>query len=100
MDPLEPSEILELFNKFSGKEIPVHELFDSATNETLNVDILNQPEPVIEEMKKVAAGQGYHFRVCIPGKRITKEYNTNRINASIEKGADGKWRVSNKFKIG
>lgn len=77
-------KIAQLFNKFAGREIP----------------ITNDIPSVIREMEKTARDNGLELRVWYPGSDGTADYRTDRVNAHIEKGTDGKWRVSNKFDIG
>ena len=40
------------------------------------------------------------LRVWWDGIMGTMDFRTNRVNAHIEKEADGKYRVSNRFNIG
>jgi hypothetical protein len=75
--------ITEIFNQFAGKEV--------------------QPDandPTLLAMKKAASDNGLKLRVWFPGMISTMDYRTDRVNAHVGKGADGKYRVSGRFNIG
>lgn len=86
MIPERKSTLLHLFNKFAGREV-LHPM-------AMGID------PTIQEMQRVAWDNGLVMRVLLPGAVGTKDVRTNRINVHIEEGADGKYRVSNRFNIG
>lgn len=79
-------KITDLFNKFAGKEVLS--------------PIMSMPDPVIAEMKQLANDNGLKLRVWFPNTVGTMDYQPDRVNAHIEKGADGKYRVSNRFNLG
>lgn len=79
-------DIASLFNRFAGKEVQPPDAKNSDT--------------VIREMQKIASDNGFVLRVWFPGMGGTKDYRVGRINAYVEKGADGKYRVGNRFSIG
>ena len=79
-------DLSALFNKFVGKEV--------------QSPVLSSPDPVIEEMKEVACDNGLVLRVWFPGMMGTMDHRLDRLNARIEKDADGKWRVGSKFNLG
>lgn len=74
----------DLFNRFAGREV---------NREDKN-------DPTIQEMKKVAADKGLTLRVLFPDTMVTEEYMFRRVNARVEKGADGKWRIGRNFNMG
>jgi hypothetical protein len=79
-------DLTKLFNKFAGKEV--------------QSPVSSKIDPTISEMKKLAEDNGLKLRLWYPGMMGTMDFKGNRINAYVEKGADGKYRVSNEFKIG
>jgi hypothetical protein len=101
-----PPSITQIFNKFAGREIPMIE-----TSRTIDiggkaytiddVKFADANDPTVQEMKKTAEDHGLHLRLFWPSHSMgTMDYRTNRVNAHIEKGADGKYRVSSQFSIG
>jgi len=80
-------DLTKLFNKFAGKEIPVS--FAS-----------NRRDPTLEEMENLAKANGLILRVWFPDTLGTMDLRNDRINAYVNKEADGKYRVGNNFKIG
>jgi hypothetical protein len=97
--------VTSIFNKFAGREIAVVE-----TQQTLDiggetytfneVDFANPNDPTIKAMEKAAKDHGLHLRLWLPGSAGTADYRTDRVNAYVEKAADGKYRVTSKFGIG
>jgi len=80
------NKLISLFNKFAGKEVLS--------------PIMSMPDPTIEEMEKLAKANGLTLCVWFPGIMGTMDLRNDRINAYVKKEADGKYRVSNEFKIG
>jgi hypothetical protein len=77
------NNITEIFNRFAGKEV--------------------QPDandPTLRAMQKAASDNGFKLRIWFPGTMGTMDYRTDRLNAHVDKGADGKYRVSSRFNIG
>ena len=94
-------DITQLFNKFVGREVPVRELSNSETGTVVYVEALNAPDPVIKEMEQLAKDNALSLRVWFPaGSRGTMDARRDRMNAHVEKAADGKYRVTDKFHIG
>jgi hypothetical protein len=96
-------DITAIFNKFAGKEIRVVEKTHTITIEgkayTEARAELGQREPTVAAMKKLASDHGLTLSVLLPGQISTTDYRTDRINAHVEKDADGKYRIK-KFGIG
>jgi len=96
--------IAHLFNKFAGKEVAVTETQQSinigGTVHTFNEVSLAPNDPVVKAMQKTAEDNGLHLRLWLPGSMGTCDYRTDRVNAHVDKGPDGKWRVGNRFDLG
>jgi hypothetical protein len=80
-------DITKIFNKFAGKEVYL-------SRNNLVVD------ETLEEMKKVAGDNGLTLRLHTPWAVITDDHCDDRVNVYLDKGADGKYRISNRFRIG
>ncbi len=92
-------KLLQKFNKYVGKEIKVTE-----TNRVVSVGgkdyplieaTLDKENSVLEDFKKEAKEAGMVLRPVVTGNMVTMDYRTDRINASISKSSDGKWKISN-----
>ena len=64
------------------------------------VEPADKDDATLAEMKQVAEQNGLILRLWWEGIMGTMDYRTDRINAHIEKGNDGKWRIADKFDIG
>lgn len=80
--------IASLFNKFAGKEVQVIKSRLAASN------------PVVDELKQAAEDAGLILRLWLPGTVGTRDYRTDRLNAHVNKEADGKYRIASDFDIG
>lgn len=95
-----------MFNKFAGREVPMHEetktlhLQNMGDYTYTEVKPLDPNDKTLKEMHDEAAKNGFSLRVWWDGMAGTADFRTDRINAHIEKGTDGKYRVSPKFDIG
>ncbi|MBI1215719.1 MAG: hypothetical protein GC185_07870 [Alphaproteobacteria bacterium] len=102
---MKPHDVSSIFNKFAGREVPMTETERKMTiggkeysfNEVRPAD---QNDPVLGEMRDEAKKHGLSLRVWWEGIMGTMDYRTDRVNAHIEKGNDGKWRVGQRFNIG
>jgi len=97
--------ITNIFNQFAGREVPMVEtqrtVQMNGKSYTLDeVRFANQDDPTIKAMQQVAKSHGLAVRIKIPGMAYTMDYRTDRVNAYVEKGTDGKWRIGNQFRIG
>ena len=97
--------ITDVFNQFAGREIPVVESQHTSTFAGKpytfdEVTLANPNDPTLQEMQKVANDNGLQLRVWLPDSMGTDDWLPNRVNAHVEKAADGKYRVSNKFDLG
>ncbi len=101
-----PPSINLIFNKFAGKEVPMLEETKTMKLSHLGdytyteVKPANDKDPVLEAMQKEAAKNGLSLRVWWPGLAGTADFRDARVNAHIEKGTDGKWRVGKRFDLG
>lgn len=98
-------DISRLFNRFAGKEIGMVESSRNVRiggkDQVRTVARLADPQnPMIAEMREAAASAGLHLRVWQPGSVGTRDFRSDRVNARIEKGNDGKYRIANRFDIG
>src|SRR3954471_13961511 len=96
--------ITEIFNQFAGKEIQVVETTQNFVIGGKNYPVTDvtpaSNEPTLQAMKNAAAQNGLKLRVWFPGTVGTMDFRTDRVNAHVNKGADGKYRVQNNFNIG
>ncbi|MEZ0259448.1 MAG: hypothetical protein ACAH80_00470 [Alphaproteobacteria bacterium] len=72
--------------KVAGEEITFHE-----------VNFTDVNHPVLVDLRKTAKQCGLDLRIWFPGMVGTMELNTNRLNVHIDKGTDGKWRISERM---
>lgn len=98
---MKQEKLQEIFGRFVGLEVPMVEKYNTMAGQTL---IFAEPEkdidPVLKEMKDLAKENGLIMRFHWQGIFHPVYYRNDRVNASIEKGADNKWRVADKFTIG
>ena len=91
-------DVQALFNKFAGQEVPVKAVIDGEKYEEWA--LVNDKDPVLQEMFDVATKSGLFVRVWLPDSFGTEEYRTDRLNVYIEPDSKGKWTVSDRFTIG
>jgi hypothetical protein len=82
------ADIQRIFAKFAGQKV-------TATNA-----VPDAADPVLKEMSTEAERNGLRLRLIWPGRPLSKEWITNRVNVHLEEGADGAWHVSRRFGIG
>jgi hypothetical protein len=103
---MKPRDVSHIFNKFAGREVPmveekkVHHSPYSGDHEYTQVKLADPNDPTVQEMRDEAKKHGLKLRLWWPGIAGTMDFRTDRINAHIEKEADGKYRVSKRFNIG
>jgi len=85
---MQRKDITILFNKFAGKELK------DPARQTPDID------PTLDEMRQIASTHGYKLRVFFPGDRGTTDARPDRVNVYVEKNAEGRLIIQNKFKIG
>ncbi len=98
------NSLSEIFNEFAGKEVQVVESrqnFNIGGKDYLVTDVFPAAnDPTLDALKKAVNDKGMSLRVWFPGMMGTMDYRTDRVNANVDKGADGKYRVSGGFSIG
>jgi hypothetical protein len=62
--------------------------------------VIDRNDPTVREMEKTASDNGLVLRFIWAGAAHTDDWRSNRVNAHLAQGGDGRWRVSNKFEIG
>jgi hypothetical protein len=98
-------DLSKIFGKFAGREVPMNEKQEEyrvgrLTRTRIIATPAEEKPAVGEEMKAEAEKHGLKFRLLWPGRGYTDDYVRTRVNAHVEKGKDGKYRISNKFDIG
>lgn len=81
------------FNKFIGREVGV-------TTPEGRRSTIDAADPVLSDLRKAAEKAGFSVRVWLPDSFGTCDFRENRLNVSVEKGADGKYRIADDFRIG
>lgn len=98
-------DLAKVFGKFAGREVVMNERPEEyrvgrLTKTRIVASPADENPPVVQEMKDEAARNGLKLRVLWPGRGWTDDYDRKRVNAHVEKGKDGKWRIANKFDLG
>ena len=99
-------DLTAIFWKFAVREVPLIEkpyeieIEGLDTIEGTQIELADQNDPTLAEMNQIASQNGLNLRVWWPGIMGTMDYRTDRVNAHIKKGDDGKWRVADNFNIG
>lgn len=90
-----------LFGHLVGKEVRItetpHRIGDSEAIEYSQPD---PDDPVIREIREIAARRGMRLRLQWPGMMGDTSMRGSRMNLAVEKGDDGKWRVSDDMHFG
>lgn len=94
-------DVSHIFNKFAGREVPMKEEPVVVRGKTYTqTKLVDENDATLQEMRDAAKAAGLRLRVWLPGTMGTMDYRTDRVNAHVEKGSDGKYRVGTKFNIG
>ena len=96
--------ITRKFNAFAGREVHVHEktetvIIGGGTYST-PVYTIDKNDPTVKAMQKLAENEGFVLSIHLPGAISTMDIRDDRINATLKKERDGKWRVQKGFSIG
>ena len=103
---MKPRDLGHIFNKFAGREVPmveekkVHHSPYTGDHEYTQIKLADPNDPTVQEMRDEAKKHGLKLRLWWDGIAGTMDFRTDRVNAHIEKEADGKYRVSKRFNIG
>ncbi len=93
-----------IFNRFAGKEVAMHEevkqLRIGCVIKKQTVASPLDGDQTLREMHEEAAKNGLQLRVLWIGQGSTDDIVPNRVTTTIEKSADGRYRIANKFDIG
>lgn len=96
-----------IFGRFAGQEIEFTETpykrelkSIGQTIEGVTIQPANSDDPVLKDMRKTAEAHGLSLRLWWPGLMGTMDFRGDRVNAHIEKEADGKYRIQPHFSIG
>ncbi len=84
--------LLKKFNKYVGREVKVTEI--EYPEYSITENSLDDNDPIIAEFIEEAEEIGVILRPIVDGDCYTDDICGNRINASISKSSDGKWRIS------
>ena len=98
-------DVSKIFNQFAGKEVAVTEVpykftFKSGTSVEGVTVRADDNEPTIAALSEAAAKAGYSLRLWLPGTAGTCDWDDTRLNAHVEKEADGKYRIQPNFNLG
>jgi len=94
-------DVRSIFNKFAGREVEMESKVVKVSGYTfVEHDLKNNPDPVITEMETEAKKHGLSLRVMWDGMGGTCDYDTSRVNATIKRDDDGKWRIAPHFGLG
>ncbi|MFZ4762118.1 MAG: hypothetical protein ACOYK8_04830 [Alphaproteobacteria bacterium] len=95
-----PPSISEEFNRFSGLSVNIIETTRDTSRGSFVVPQLVGPDPVVEDLKHSAHQAGLRLRLWLPGMMSTMDVKGDRLNAYVEKAADGIYRIQPRFRIG
>jgi hypothetical protein len=94
-------DVSHLFNKFAGREVPMkEEPFTIRGRTYTQVKLADENDPTVQALRDEAKAHGLSMRVWWPGIAGTADFRMDRVNAHIEKGTDGKYRVGPRFDLG
>lgn len=94
------ANLTAIFGRFAGKEVEMDNKQWSHDGQTYDQWVPKKNDPVLAEMHDTARQNNLSLRVWFPGMMGTMDFRTNRVNARIAQGTDGKWRIGNSFSIG
>lgn len=104
LDPDVRDKMVKIFGRFAHKEVPMTETkhtrkIGGEEYEFSDVRPSDENHPVLQDLRKTAKKCGVTLRVWWPGMIATMEFNRDRLNVHIEKGGDGKWRISERMNL-
>lgn len=104
MDEKTREKMVKIFGRFMFAEVPMVEetrthTFAGKEHAYNEIRFADDKHPVLVDLRKTAKECGVNLRVWWPGMIATMEFDQNRLNVHLEKGADGKWRISEKMNL-
>ena len=95
------TDLSQQFAKFAGRavkaqDITHHVRVGDATYPVTHVEI-DQNDPAVAELRAAVQAAGLSLRLWTPGSMGTMDYRLDRLNAGIEKAADGTYRIGHRF---
>jgi hypothetical protein len=87
------------FNRFAGKEVDVIETVQNTKYGRVISMRVVEPSPIVDELRAALDEAGFSLRLWLPGFEGTSDHRTDRVNVSVNKDADGKYRIDH-FDIG
>jgi len=94
------SNLNQVFNKFAGKEVQATETVHQTKFGPITEVDISPADKVLTELRKAIHDMGLTLRVWLPGTFGTMDYQPNRVNVNVDKGADGKYRIGSNFNMG
>lgn len=98
------TDLSKKFAKFAGREVnAVEKNFDYKIGDTtypMTEVHLAKDDPAVAELNAAVKKANLSLRLWLPGMMGTMDYRLNRLNAHVEKAADGKYRIGSSFTLG
>lgn len=102
-----PDQTLQdLFGKFAGRSVAASEkthtlhLKNLGMKESFTLVHLRRNGRTLRQLTEAARAAGYSLRVWTPGCAGTCDFIDTRLNVSVEKDAEGKYRLGRDFRLG
>lgn len=102
VDDATRERMVKIFGRFMHVEVPMIEqerILTVAGQDfpVTEINFVDKNHPVLVDLRKTAKECRLDLRVWFPGMVATMEFNAERLNVHIEKGTDGKWRISERM---
>lgn len=98
------TDLSKQFAQFAGREVNAKEITQNIkigdTTYPITEVHLDKNDPAVAELTAAVQAAGLKLRLWTPGSVGTMDYRLDRLNANVEKAADGKWRISSSFTLG
>jgi hypothetical protein len=92
------------FNKFVGRVVTVTETPRSIEvgGRTYNTasHAIAKGDKLLGQLREAARKAGFSLRVWLPGTRGTMDYRPSRLNVTLKKEKDGKFRIQDNIRFG
>lgn len=103
--PYTDQQLSQLFGKFAGRAVNAREETHKLQLKNLgDFDItevhIDPQDPAVAELAAAAQAAGLELRLWTPGSVGTMDFVVTRLNAGVEKAADGTFRITNNFSLG